>query len=159
MMKRFFFIVILFVAVLACAQSNLVIVPLAGSDRAYAIPQIGKSRFEDRAACLYDKQGEQFGCTPTREIRKIVFSDQSENPTGFDKLFASAIEVYPNPTQSQLVVQGIEAQQVVRVFSMQGQLLITAVADANTATVNVSGLQTGSYLLQVGAEIVKFIKQ
>jgi hypothetical protein len=67
--------------------------------------------------------------------------------------------VYPNPTQSQLVVQGIEAQHVVRVFSMQGQLLITAVADANTATVNVSGLQTGSYLLQVGAEIVKFIKQ
>lgn len=159
MMKRFFLIVGLFVAVLAGAQSNLVIVPLAGSERAYAIQQIGKIRFEDRAACLYDKQGEQFGCTPTREIRKIVFSDQSENPTGFDKLFASAIEVYPNPTQSQLVVQGIEAQQVVRVFSMQGQLLITAVADANTATVNVSGLQTGSYLLQVGAEIVKFIKQ
>ena len=159
MMKRFFLIVGLFVAVLAGAQSNLVIVPLSGSERAYAIQQIGKIRFEDSAACLYDKQGELLECTPTREIRKIVFSDQSENPTGFDKLFASAIEVYPNPTQSQLVVQGIEAQQVVRVFSMQGQLLITAVADANTATVNVSGLQTGSYLLQVGAEIVKFIKQ
>lgn len=159
MMKRFFLIVGLFVAVLAGAQSNLVIVPLSDAERTYAIQQIGKIRFEDRSACLYDKQGEQLGCTPTREIRKIVFSDQSEIPTGFDKLFASAIEVYPNPTQSQLVVQGIEAQQVVRVFSMQGQLLITAVADANSATVNVSGLQTGSYLLQVGAEIVIFIKQ
>ena len=57
MMKRFFLIVGLFVAVVAGAQSNLVIVPLSGSERAYAIQQIGKIRFEDRSACLYDKQG------------------------------------------------------------------------------------------------------
>ena len=158
-MKRFFLIVGLFGSLLACAQSNLVIVPLSDAERTYAIQQIGKIRFEDRSACLYDKQGELLGCTPTREIRKIVFCDKPDSPTDFGNSVTSAIEVYPNPTQSQLIVQGIEAQQVVRVFSMQGQLLITAVADVHTATVNVSGLQTGSYLLQVGAEIVKFIKQ
>ncbi len=159
MLKRFVLIASLFVAVLAGAQSNLVIVPLSDSERTYAIQQIGKIRIEDHSACLYDKQGALLGCTPTRQIRRIVFSDQSETPTGFDKPFASAIELYPNPAQSQLIVQGIEAQQVVRVYSIQGQLLITAVADANTATLNVSGLHTGSYLLQIGAEFVKFIKQ
>jgi len=158
-MKRFFLIVGLFGSLLACAQSNLVIVPLSGTERTYAIQQIGKIRIEDRSACLYDKQGTLLGCTPTHEIRKIVFRDNAEPPTGFGNPAMAAIQVYPNPTQSQLIVQGIETQQVVRVFSMQGQLLITAVADGNAAIVNVSGLQTGSYLLQVGAEIVKFIKQ
>ena len=157
-MKRFFLIVDLLGSLLACAESSLVMVPLSGIERTYAIQHIGKIRVEDNSTCLYDKQGALLGCTPTHEIRKIVFRDKAEPSTGFNTPVTAAVQVYPNPTRSQLIVHGIETQQVVRVYSIQGQLLITAVADGNGATVDVSGLHTGSYLLQVGAEIVKFIK-
>lgn len=158
-MRRFFLIVGLLGAVIACAESSLVIEPLTGAERVYAIQLIGKIRFEDRSACLYDKQGAQLGCTPTRDIRKIVFSDKPETPTDVNYPAMPVMQVYPNPAHSQLMVQGVESEQVLRVYSMQGQLFITTIADGHTATVNVSGLNAGNYLLQVGAEIVKFIKQ
>lgn len=157
-MKRFLLIAVLLRSVLVCAESRLVIVPLSGAEHAYALQKIGKMRIDDHSACLYDKQDALLGCTPLSAIRKIVFGDNSDTPASLDNPVISAIRVYPNPAMSQLTVEGTEASQLVRVYSMQGHLLVTAVSDG-TAAVDVSGLPQGSYFLQVGAEVIKFIKQ
>ena len=158
-MKRFFLIVALFWSVSVCAESHLVIEPLAGAELSYAVQCIGKIRFEDNAACLYDKQGVLLGCKPVQETRKIIFADRQDTPTETVQPSAAVIQVYPNPTQSQLIIQGLDDEQIVRIYSLQGQMLLSATATGSTATVDVNGLQVGNYILQVGAEIVKFIKQ
>lgn len=157
-MKRFFLIAALFWSVSVCAESHLVIEPLAGAELCYAVQCIGKMQFEGNTTCLYDKHGALLGCKPIHETRKIVFSD-ADVQTGMDNSSATAIQVYPNPTHAQLIIQGLDDKQVVRIYSMQGQMLICATAIGCTAIVDVNGLQAGNYILQAGAEIVKFIKQ
>ena len=157
-MKRFFLIAALFWSVSVCAESHLVIEPLAGAELRYAVQCIGKMQFEGSTTCLYDKQGALLGCKPIHETRKIVFSD-ADVLTGMDNPSATVIQVYPNPTHAQLIIQGLDDKQVVRIYSLQGQMLISATAIGCTAIVDVNGLQAGNYILQAGAEIVKFIKQ
>ena len=157
-MKRFFLIAALFWSVSVCAESHLVIEPLAGAELRYAVQCIGKMQFEGNTTCLYDKHGALLGCKPIHETRKIVFSD-AEVQTGMDNSSATVIQVYPNPTHAQLIIQGLDDKQVVRIYSLQGQMLICATAIGCTAIVDVNGLQAGNYILQAGAEIVKFIKQ
>lgn len=141
------------------AETNLVVVPLSGADANYAFSLVGKIRFVENSVCLYDKQEMELGCTPMNEINRIVFEEGSNPQTDLEAISNPAIHVYPNPVQSQLIINGLQDDQVIRIYSLQGQLLMSASAVNNSATLDVSGLQLGDYLLQVGAEIVKFIKQ
>ena len=145
-------------SVLACAESHLVIEPLAGAELSYAVQCIGKMRFVDNATCLYDKQGVLLGCKPVQETRRIVFTDTNPQ-TGIANASATVIQVYPNPTRSQLLIQGLDDDQIIRIYSLQGQMLVSTRATGSTTVVDVHSLETGNYLLQAGAEIVKFIKQ
>ena len=142
-----------------CAESHLVIEPLAGAELNYAVQSIGKIRFEDNKTCLYDKQGAQLGCKPVHETRIIVFVDHPDTPTQSVQPSLTTIQVYPNPTQSQLIIRGLDDKQAVRVYSQQGQIIISTTATGSMAIVDVHSLETGNYILQIGAEIVKFIKQ
>ena len=51
-------------------------------------------------------------------------------------------------------MKGVESQML-RVFDLQGRLLKTE----NGVQVTVSDLASGTYLLQVGTQVVRFIKQ
>jgi hypothetical protein len=147
------------VTLFAHAETDLVLVPLSGQDLNYAVSLIGQIRFVGNSVCLFDKQNVELGCTSINEINKIVFAEKPNTPTDLDGVGNSAIHVYPNPVQSQLIINGLQAEQVVRIYSLQGQLILSSEAESKTAVLDVSSLQLGDYLLQVGAEIVKFIKQ
>lgn len=141
------------------AEKHLVIQPLSGTELNYAVQCIGKIQFEDNNTCLYDKQGVQLGCKPIHETRKIIFADDQETSIETVHPSSATILVYPNPAQTQLVIQGLDDKQTIRIYSQQGQLLISATATGSTAAIDINRLQVGNYILQVGAEIVKFIKQ
>ena len=81
----------------------------------------------------------------------LVESSKEEN---IEDVESDAIVVYPNPTQDVLYVKGAE-NTILRVYDMQGQLLQTAEGDRLT----VSSLSTGTYLLQIGTQVVRFIKR
>ena len=66
---------------------------------------------------------------------------------------SNQIVVYPNPTQDVLMIQGIDAQAL-RVYDLQGRLLKSAIG----TQVYVGHLAEGTYLLQVGTQVVRFIK-
>lgn len=157
-MKRKILLFSILLPLFAHAETNFVVVPLSGSDAYYAVSLIGQIRFEDNSTCLYDKFGTQLGCTPISEINKIVFNEKKEDPTSIDGTNTTIIQIYPNPVQSHLIINGIQEEQIVRVYSLEGKLLIATSAKDNSAVLDVSGLQLGDYLLQVGAQIVKFIK-
>ena len=91
-------------------------------------------------------------------VQHIRFSDEQPNtPTSVENTQgnnALQVKVYPNPTQDVLYVKGTE-NTILRVYDMQGQLLQTAEGDRLT----VSSLSTGTYLLQIGTQVVRFIKR
>ena len=133
--------------------TNLVIERYAGAEMVQDIAVIGKWVFVDTNLQLLDKEGNILATEPLDNVRKIVFSNESIT-TALENVENGTIIVYPNPTQDVLYIQGIEAQTL-RVFNMQGSMLQTT----ESTQVSVSHLPTGTYLLQIGTQVVRFIKQ
>lgn len=149
-------IVLLAIAILCgmnVLATNLVIERYAGAEMVQDIAVIGKWVFVDTNLQLLDKEGNILATEPLDNVRKIVFSNESIT-TALENVEHGTIIVYPNPTQDVLYIQGIEAQTL-RVYNMQGSMLQTT----EGAQVSVSHLPTGTYLLQIGTQVVRFIKQ
>jgi hypothetical protein len=149
-------IVLLAIAILCgmnVLATNLVVERYAGAEMMQDIALIGKWVFVDTNLQLLDKQGNVLATEPLDNVRKIVFSNESIT-TALENVENGTIIVYPNPTQDVLHIQGIEAQTL-RVFNMQGSMLQTTV----DTQVSVSDLPVGTYLLQIGTQVIRFIKQ
>ena len=154
MKRKILFLPLLLVAVMATAEMRLVVQPFKGAEQQYAISLIGQLRFAGKVMYLFDKQGTELGHTAVAEIGRIVFSDI---PTALDNV-QPLVSVYPNPAQESLTIGGLNGTQTVRIYDMQGQLMRAAEGNSQI-TINVGGLPDGAYLLQIGAETVKFIKE
>ena len=149
-------IVLLAIAILCgmnVLATNLVIERYAGAEMVQDRAVIGKWVFVDTNLQLLDKEGNILATEPLDNVRKIVFSNESIT-TALENVENGSIIVYPNPTQDVLHIQGIEAQTL-RVFNMQGSMLQTT----EGTQVSVSDLPVGTYLLQIGTQVIRFIKQ
>jgi hypothetical protein len=153
-MKRsiLFSFAVLFVG-LQLMATNLVLLKSDGSQQLQDIATIGKWVYVGDDLQLLSHSGEVLAQEPVMSIRKITFEEPS-NSTALENITSQDIVVYPNPTQNVLLINGIEAQDL-RVFDLQGRLLKTE----NGTQVNVSNLAEGTYLLQVGTQVVRFIKK
>ena len=102
---------------------------------------------------LLDKVGNLLATEPISEIKNITFS--ISNPeTATENVQMNSIVIYPNPTQDMLYISGT-TPQTLRVYDLQGRLLI----NETSMQINVSTLNMGTYLLQIGTQVVRFIKQ
>lgn len=133
--------------------TSLVLLQTDGSQQLQDIAKIGKWVFTEENLQLIDKDGNVLAIEPIAEVKKIIFSI-SNSETTTENVAIKSIVVYPNPTQDILHIAGI-TPQTLRVFDLQGRLLIID----NSTQVNVSNLNTGTYLLQVGTQVIRFIKQ
>ena len=134
---------------------NLVFEKTDGTEQSHNVSLIGKWLFVDRDLLLIDKEGNILASEPVLNIRKIVFDgkDATGNLSPISKT-DNAIMVYPNPTKDILHVEGAE-DHIIRIYNTQGILL----KKATGKQINVSNLHTGTYLLQIGTQVVRFIKQ
>jgi hypothetical protein len=57
-----------------------------------------------------------------------------------------------------LYVNGIEAGDVLSVYSMEGKLVMQEIADSEKTAFNLNSLAKGTYLLQTNGSYVKFVK-
>ena len=156
-MKKILLLPLLLMAMMAKAETALTVEPLNGSDKEYVVSLIGQIRFFDRVMYLYDQSGNELGHTAISEIGQIIFREATSTPTSLDNV-QSNISVYPNPAVETITVNGLQDNQTIRIYDLQGRLISATPSQAGQTTVNVSNLQHGSYLLQVGAEVVKVIK-
>ena len=132
---------------------NLQIEQQSGNRVLQDIAVIGKWVFEGDNLVLLDKEGNILATEAIYNIRKIVFAEADD--TSLDNMSNQPIiRIYPNPTHDVLIVEGVAEQQL-RVFDMQGRMLLNEVGNQ----VEVSQLADGTYLLQIGTQVVRFIKQ
>ena len=151
-MKQLFTILMLAIS-LQAMSINLVIDLQSGTNQVEDIALIGKWVFVGNDLQLLDKEGKLLASEKISNIRKITFSDKDW--TSVDNIeMNNTIILYPNPTHDILHIQGIDAQDL-RIYNMQGQM----VHHTNGTQIGVEHLATGTYLLQVGTQVVRFIKQ
>ena len=139
-------------------EIELSIIPLSGEEQQFAFALIGQITFDEQNMYLYDHQGELLGQQPLTSIRKIVFRQVEKDPQALSSPL-SQIRAYPVPAHDKLIVEGVEGNKMVRIYSLQGALLTSAPVVDGKAQVPVADLPNGNYLLQAGVEIIKFIKK
>ena len=153
-MKHTFILICVICCSLQTMATNLVIEPRLGAEKMQDIATIGKLVFVGENIQLLDKDGNILATESIANVKKICFAPPTEIDTDVNDTFANTILVYPNPTQDILMIQGAESQML-RVYNLQGSLLQTEWGNQ----IAVSHLPVGTYLLQIGTQVVRFIKK
>lgn len=152
-MNNRFILLVMLCCSMQLMATNLVLQKWDGAQQLQDIAIIGKWIFVEDDLQLLGHDGTILAQEPIKNIRKITLIN-SEDLSATENIAIPNIVVYPNPTQDVLLVKGVELQTL-RVFDLQGRLLKTT----DDAQVTVSDLASGTYLLQVGTQVVRFIKQ
>ena len=93
------------------------------------------------------------------DIARIVFFEDKGNTEVSLEKNEYFITAYPNPTSGVLFIKGVSQGEIIRVFSLEGRLIISQEAGSVNETLDVSVLDSGVYLLQVNTDFFKIIKQ
>ena len=152
-MKHIFILICAILCSLQTMATNLVLERRSDAEVLQDIAIIGKWVFVENTIQLLDKSGDTLATEPIADIKKIQFATNGTNADLNDTVVRTII-VYPNPTQDILMIQGAESQML-RVYNLQGSLLQTEWGNQ----IAVSHLPDGTYLLQIGTQVVRFIKR
>ena len=159
MKKLFTFFALLLFCGATMAEDCFVVVPLSNEEQATAISEIGYLQFIDDNIVLFSFSGSELGRTPLNQVRKILFADTTPTDSeGFHNTEVG-IRLYPNPTSDMLIIDGADESQTIRIYSIDGQLIHSQAVMNGRTVLNVATLSQGDYLLQIGGEVVKFIKK
>ena len=156
-MKNRFILIFAMLCSLQCIATNLVVETRTGSGLSNDIAIIGKWMFVWQNLALLDKSGGILALETLSNIRKIVFSPSEPDVPTNDAVVGteSLYVVYPNPTQNLLHVQGATDETPLRIYTMEGKLVTAAEGQA----IEVNSLANGTYLLQIGTQVARFIKE
>ena len=162
-MKRFLFLLGMLVLVISAqAVPSLVVKPLSGKECITALGNIGKVVYSGDSLYVYDAAKNVLFSDLLANVQHIRFSD--EQPSTSNQVEDTQtnnglqVKVYPNPTQDILMVENAQGD-VLRLYSMDGRLLVTQAIENGSAQVNVAELPTGNYLLLSGNQSFQVIKQ
>lgn len=90
-----------------------------------------------------------------REGRPFLGSD-----VAIEGVISSHLDIYPNPTADHVYVMGAVAETLVSLYTIDGQLLHQTQATATgEATIDMTALTAGTYILRVGTESQRIIKK
>lgn len=156
-MKNKFILIFAILCSMQAMATNLVVETRSGSGLTNDIAIIGKWMFVGQNLALLDKSGSILAIEPLSNIRKIVFSPNVPSIPTDDAVVdtESLYVVYPNPTQDMLHIQGATDTTPLRIYTMEGKL----VTSTEGQTINVKSLTNGTYLLQIGTQVARFIKE
>ena len=152
MKQKVLFSVLVLLCSIQVMAANLVIERYAGAEMVQDIALIGKWVFVETDLQLLDKEGNVLATEPLANVRKIVFSNES---TAVDNVEVGSIVVYPNPTQEVLHIQGATDTTPLRIYTMEGKLVTSTEGQA----IDVTSMNNGTYLLQIGTQVARFIKE
>lgn len=126
-----------------------------------AINKIGRIVFKNgKAAIIYDDESiEDLG--ETVAINKISFSNvgktESDNVATSQEIIndqSVSVSVYPNPVSDILHIEGMTEGQVIRLFNPEGRLVYSD----TKGTINLKDMSQGVYLLKVGNDVFRIVK-
>ena len=157
MKQKILLIPLLFVAIAAIAETSLIIQPLSGNEQAQTLSTIGYVKVTFDSLFVYSHSDMLLCKNAIKDIRHIRYGEPS-NQEGIDDVNVATCRVYPNPTQDMLIIDGSNADKAL-IFDLNGRLLQTTPLYGEKATINVTALPQGDYILLLNTQTFKFIKQ
>lgn len=157
MIQKILLIPLLFVAIAAIAETSLIVQPLTGNEQAKALSNIGYVKVTLDSLFIYSHSDILLGKNAIKDIRSICYGEPS-TATSIDNVNVSMCRIYPNPTQDMLIIDGSNADKAL-IFDQNGRLLQTVAISSDHATINVTALPQGDYILLLNTQTFKFIKQ
>lgn len=151
-MKKLFLSLLIICASMQAMAESIVIDSYVSQSIIQDVAKIGKWVFVEDNLQLIDKSGVVLAEENIANIRRITFAP--ETPASDIVTDIHSIVVYPNPAYDMLYIKGIE-QQTLRIYNLQGAMLHSEHGNQIT----VSSLPMGTYLLQIGTQVVRFIKK
>ncbi|WP_181368994.1 T9SS type A sorting domain-containing protein [Flavobacterium pallidum] len=88
-----------------------------------------------------------------------TFETEFTAPLSVDDIEGNMLSLYPNPVKDELTINGTKTIQEVGIYNLLGQKVLGQKIDAVSGSMDVSGLETGVYLVRViSAEAEKTIR-
>ena len=135
---------------------------LQGEEFALAIKQIGKLVIKGTKIEFYDRQGTLLHTSDIEDVPVMTFDQNSEEQDfseeeAVENVFGGkeVYSVYPNPSSTAVLINGLSGEATLRLYNLDGQLIKTVVG----TSMNVEDVPSGNYLLQCENQIIKIIKQ
>lgn len=119
--------------------------------------------YDEFAYFLFVDEKEGFSIVKTNDeiivgIQSVYFSNVTtavETP----ETERVIVTVYPNPVVSRLELQGLQEDSRVRIYSLDGMLMLESQFSTGGGVINVVDFAPGIYILQVNTTTIKFIKK
>ena len=156
MKQKLVLISLLFVAIAAMAETSLIIQPLTGDEQANALAQIGYVKVTPDSLFVFSHGDILLGKNAIKNIRHIRYGEPNE-ATSIDDVQVTTCRIYPNPTQDMLAIDNADSDKAY-IFDLNGRLLLTAAISGDHATIHVTSLPQGDYILLLNTQTYKFIK-
>ena len=137
----------------AFAQEEVVftILKTDGNTIDFVMNREARIYYSDTQLMFYD--GNDIVSVNFEDIRKAYFTAHQD----VEEIDNQQLTFYPNPVNDVLSIKNIADNQTITVYSISGQVMIQLVASGE-ATVDVSKLQNGIYLISAGNMVSKFVK-
>jgi len=68
-------------------------------------------------------------------------------------------KVYPNPTQTNLTIDGLKKDEIVKLYGLDGKLYLESKINITNNKVDISHFQPGIYLIEINNSVKQVIKQ
>ena len=157
MRQKILLIPLLFVAIVIIANTSLIVQPLSGNEQAQTLSTIGYVKVTSDSLLIYSHSDMLLGKNAIKDIRHIRYGEPNE-PTSIDDVNVTSCRIYPNPTQDILIIDNVDSNNAF-IFDLNGHLLQTNPLNGEKATINVTALPKGDYILLLNTQTFKFIKQ
>lgn len=142
----------------AAKTNSITIEYFSAQKQKYELSRLGYLELDGNDMIVKDKSGNLLYKAPIGDVKKVILSDLDER-TKVDNIADMSMVVYPNPTMNELFVQGMQVGDVLRVYTVNGVFVKEQTVEAEVTQVDIRDLAVGSYLIQSGDNIVKFIKE
>ena len=75
-----------------------------------------------------------------------------EVATGIKNPISQNVKLYPNPANNQLNFENISGFETITISNVMGQMVLYAEINNNSQTIDISGLELGTYFVKIQSE-------
>ena len=158
MKRKLIIIPLLFIAIAMMAETALIIKPLTGQEQTNALAQIGYVKVTKDSLFVFSHGDFLLSKIAIKDVRHIRYGEPNDATSIDDVQVTTTCRVYPNPTQDVLIVDNANCDKAY-ISDLNGSLLQTAPINGEHASIPVTSLPQGNYLLLLNNQTIKFIKQ
>ena len=155
-MKRIFLSVILAVLFFTCQAATVITIErLSGNPTQVDLNRVQTIQFFKNNKIQLNLTTES--SQSVEQVRSLIFGELTTSVEDFST--QARISVNPNPTVDALMVNGVQENSKMVVYSINGIMILSQTSQDGINKIDVSNLPKGMYLLHMDTETFKFTKE